>query len=135
MAMPLSVTEIAYQVVLDSSVDPDPVTSQTDEEDPVLKPIWATSSSFSHDCLDDTLPSDEAIIEAMNGSDRPWDDMHHRSYFLPELARIEQDDFRSTLSEIVGHTIVPLDTHRYLCRRKHGEYLSYHHDRYLSYSW
>jgi hypothetical protein len=111
MAMPLSVTEIVYQVVLDSSVDPDPVTSQTDEEDHVLKPVWATSSSFSPDCLDDTLPSDEAIIEAMNGSDRPWDDMHHRSYFLPELARIEQDDFRSTLSEIVGHAIVPLDTH------------------------
>jgi hypothetical protein len=76
-----------------------------------LKPIWATSSSFSHDFLNDTLPSDEEIIEAMNGSDRPWDDMHHRSYFLPDLARIEQDDFRSTLSEIVGHAIVPLDTH------------------------
>jgi hypothetical protein len=75
-----------------------------DEEDHVLKPIWATSSSFSHDFLDDTLPSDEEIIEAMNGSDRPWDDMHHHSYFLPELARIEQDDFRSTLREIVGHS-------------------------------
>jgi hypothetical protein len=47
----------------------------------------------------------------MNGSNRPWDDMHHRSYFLPNIVRIEQDDFRSTLSEIVGHTIVPLDTH------------------------
>jgi hypothetical protein len=47
----------------------------------------------------------------MNGSDRPWDDMHHHSYFLPELVRIEQDDFRSTLSEIIGHVIVPLDTH------------------------
>jgi hypothetical protein len=73
--------------------------------------VWATSSSFSHDYLDDTLPSDEAIVEAMNGSDRPWDDIHHRSYFLPDLARIKQDDFRSTLSEIVGHTIVLLDTH------------------------
>jgi hypothetical protein len=37
--------------------------------------------------------------------------MHHCSYFLLELARIEQDDFRSTLSKIVGHSIVPLDTH------------------------
>jgi hypothetical protein len=37
--------------------------------------------------------------------------MHHRSYFLPDLERIEHDDFRSTLSEIVGHVIVPLDTH------------------------
>jgi hypothetical protein len=80
-----------------------------DEEDHVLKPIWATSSSCSHDCLNDTLTFDEAILEAMNGLDRPWDDMHHHSYFLPDLVRIEQDDFRSTLSEIVGHTVVPLD--------------------------
>jgi hypothetical protein len=54
---------------------------------------------------------DEEIVEAMNCSDRPWDNMHHLFYFLPELARIEQDDFRSTLSEIVGHAIVPLDMH------------------------
>jgi hypothetical protein len=47
----------------------------------------------------------------MNGSEKPWDDMHHCSYFLPELAIIEQDDFRSTLREIVSHTAVPLDTH------------------------
>ena len=47
----------------------------------------------------------------MNGSERPWDDMHHQSYFLPSLERIEQDDFRSTLSEIVRHVVVLLDTH------------------------
>jgi hypothetical protein len=111
MAMPLSTVEIAYQVVLDSSVDLDLVTSQTGEEDPFLDPVWATSSSFSHDCLDDTLPSDESIIEAMNGFDKTWDDMHYHSYFLPEIARIKQDDFRSTLSEIDGHGIVPLDMH------------------------
>jgi hypothetical protein len=57
------------------------------------------------------FPLDEDIIEAMNGSDKPWDDMHHRSYFLPDLSRIKQDDFRYTLSEIIGHSIVPLDTH------------------------
>jgi hypothetical protein len=47
----------------------------------------------------------------MNGSEKSWDDIHHHSYFLPELARIEQYDFRSNLSEIVDHTVVPLDTH------------------------
>jgi hypothetical protein len=109
MAMPLLEVEIAYQVVLDSSTDLDPTTSLTDKEDLVLKSIWATSSSFSHEFLDETFPLDESIIESMNGSDKPWDDMHHPSYFLPELARIEQDDFRSTLSEILGHTVVPLD--------------------------
>jgi hypothetical protein len=67
--------------------------------------------SCSHDLLDGNFPSDEAIIKAMNGSDKPWDDMQHFSYFLPELERIAQDDFRSTLSEIAGHAVVPLDTH------------------------
>jgi len=55
---------------------------------------------------------DEAILEAMNGLDRLWDDKKYRSYFIPELVRIEQDNFRSTLSEMVGHTIVPLYMHR-----------------------
>jgi hypothetical protein len=111
MAMPLSTMKIVYQVILDSYADLDPVTSSTDEEDPILRPVWATSLSCSHDFLDGNFPSDEAIIEAMNGSDKPWDDMHHCSYFFPELERIKQDDFRSTLSEIVGHVVVPLDTH------------------------
>jgi hypothetical protein len=83
MGMPPLATKIAYQAILDSSTDPDPVTLHMDEEDLVLEPVWVTSSSCSHDYLDESLPSDEAIIEAMNGSDRPWDDMNHRSYFLP----------------------------------------------------
>jgi hypothetical protein len=111
MDIPLLVTKIVYQVVLDYSVDPDPITSSTDEEDIVLRPVWATSLSFSHDFLDENFPSDKSIIEAMNGFEKPWDDMHHRSYFLPELERIKQYDFQSTLSEIVDHTVVPLDTH------------------------
>jgi hypothetical protein len=87
--MPLSVTKIAYQGVLDSFVDPCPVSSQTNEEDHVLNLVWATSSSCSHDFLNDNLPSDEAIVEAMNGSNMLGDDMHNRSYFLPELPRIK----------------------------------------------
>jgi hypothetical protein len=93
MAMPLSAVEIVYQSILDSFAGPNPVTSQMDEEDPVLRPVWATSLSCSHDLLYETFPLDEAILEAMNVSERPWDDMHHRSYFLPSLERIEQDDF------------------------------------------
>jgi hypothetical protein len=83
MEIPLSETKIVYQVVLDSSSDPDIVSSQMDEEDDVLMPIWDTSSYFSHDFLDDYLPSNEAILEAMNGSYRSWDDMNNYSYFLP----------------------------------------------------
>jgi hypothetical protein len=111
LAMPLLAANILYQVFLDSSVDLNPVTSPIDKEDPVLRPVWATSLYCSHDFLDDTFLSDEAIIEAMNGFSKPWDDMHHRSYFLPGLGRIEQDDFQYTLSEIVSHIIFPLDVH------------------------
>jgi hypothetical protein len=79
MAMPLLAAKIAYQVVLDSSTDPDLVTSLTNEEDHVLRLMWATSLSCSHDFLDETFPSDEAIIKSMNDSEKPWDDMHHHS--------------------------------------------------------
>jgi hypothetical protein len=82
-----------------------------DEVDPVIEPVWAVQYSCSHDFLDDNLPSDEAILEAMYHPNRPWDDMHHLSYFLPDLVRIEQDDFISTLSDIFSHVVVPLDTH------------------------
>jgi hypothetical protein len=109
MAMPLLVVEITYQFVIESFIDLDPITSLTNKEDHVLKPIWATSLSFLHDSIDETFPSDYAIIEAMNGSSKPWNDMHHRSYFLPEFAIIEQDDFQSTLSEIVVQVVFPLD--------------------------
>jgi hypothetical protein len=75
MAVPLSTMKIAYQVVLDSSIDPNPVTSLTDEEDPILRPMWATSLSCSHDCLNVTFPSDEAIIalifsQSLKGSNK-----------------------------------------------------------------
>jgi hypothetical protein len=82
------------KLVLVSSTDPDLVPSPTDDEDLVSRPVWATSLSCSHDFLDGTFPSDEAIIEAMNGSNNPWDDMHHHYYFLPKLERINQDEFR-----------------------------------------
>jgi hypothetical protein len=56
MAMPLSPVEIVYQVVIDSSTDPDPITLQTGEENHILRPIWATLLSCSHDFLDESFP-------------------------------------------------------------------------------
>jgi hypothetical protein len=94
MAMSLSVTKIAYQAFLNSSTNPDLVPSPADDEDLVSRLMWDTSLSCSHDFLDGTFLLDESIIEAMNGSNNPWDDMHHRYYFLPKLERINQDEFR-----------------------------------------
>jgi hypothetical protein len=82
-----------------------------EEVDFVLVPIWVINSSSPHDFLDITFPSGEGILEAMIGPDMPWEDLHHRSYFLPDLERIERDEFRSIMSDIVGHIVVPLDKH------------------------
>jgi hypothetical protein len=111
MEIPLSTVEVVYQSIFEAIADPDPSSSWNDEVDPILELVWAAQSSCSHDFLNDTLPLDETILEDMYGLDRTWDDMHHRSYFLSDLVKIKQDDFRSTLSEMVGHTVLPLDTH------------------------
>jgi hypothetical protein len=87
MSMPLSTAEVVYSIVQQALVDPDSALAQ--ELDSNLEPIWAQDSLSTTNSLDLVLPYDEAIIEALIGPDRPWDDLHHRSYFLPELRRIE----------------------------------------------
>jgi hypothetical protein len=95
MSMPLSATEVAYSLVHQTSATPYPTPAQ--ELDPLLEPIWAQGSLATTDLLDLFFLSDEAIIEAMTSPDRPWEDLHHRSYFLPELSRIEAGEFTITM--------------------------------------
>jgi hypothetical protein len=57
------------------------------------------------------LPSVEVILEALTGPKKPWDDLHHRSYVLPELRRIETDRFVLTMSGDRSCPINPLATH------------------------
>jgi hypothetical protein len=96
MSMPLSAAEVAYSLVQQASATPDPIPTQ--ELDPLLEPIWAQDSLANTDSLDLVLPSDKAIIEAMTGSYKPWDDLHHRSYFLLELHRIKEGEFTITMT-------------------------------------
>jgi hypothetical protein len=109
MAMPLSTTEVAYSIVQQASTDPDPTPAQ--ELDPVFEPTWAQGSLATTDSLDLVFPSDEAIIEALTSPDKPWDDLHHRSYFLPELGRIEAGEFMLTMTGDRSCPINPLATH------------------------
>ena len=75
-----------------------------------MLPAWEVESSHSQDCLDDVFPSNEAILEAMSGIEQHWGELHHRSYFLPNLDRLECDDFRVILSEKFGSPMVPLSS-------------------------
>jgi hypothetical protein len=87
MSIPLSTIEVAYSLVQKASTETDPTLAQ--ELDLLLEPIWTQGSLTDTDSLDLVFPSDEAIIEAMTSPNKPWDDLHHKSYFLPELRRIE----------------------------------------------
>jgi hypothetical protein len=109
MAMPLSTTKVAYSLVQQASADPDPTPAQ--ELDPILEPIWAQGSLADTDSLDLVFPLDEAIIEAMTSPDKPWDDLHHRSFFLLELIRIETGEFTLTITGDRSCPINPLSTH------------------------
>jgi hypothetical protein len=84
MSMPLSTIEVAYSLVQQALANPDPTPAQ--ELDPLLEPIWAQGSLSNIDSLDLVLHSDEEVIEAMTSPDKPWEDLHHRSYFLPQLS-------------------------------------------------
>ena len=106
--MPLSTTEVTYQAITQAAADPipDPLTISDDLEE-VYFPAWVENSLHSIDCLDMVLRFDEAIIEAMSGRDKICEDLHHQSYFLPELSRIENQEFHVRLSEDVNIPINP----------------------------
>ena len=97
--VPFPTTMIAYQANLGSIAEPSPSSSRTEEEDPYVRPAWEVQSFHTHDCLNSVFPSDEAIIEAMSGVEPPWEELHHRSYFLPEIDHLKCEDFREILSE------------------------------------
>ena len=84
MSLPLSAAEVAYSLVQQASAIPDLTLVQ--DLDPPLEPIWAQGSLTNTDSLDLVLPSNEVVIESMTSLDKPWEYLHHRSYFLPELS-------------------------------------------------
>jgi hypothetical protein len=47
----------------------------------------------------------------MTSPDKPWEDLRHRSYFLPELSRIEAEEFTVTMTGDQSCPINLLATH------------------------
>jgi hypothetical protein len=89
MDMSLSTVEVAYQAIQRTTTNPNQTLAWIKEDDQYMELAWAHNSSTYQDCLDTVILSEEAIIEEMTGSERPWEDIHPRSYFLPEISRVE----------------------------------------------
>ena len=47
--------------------------------DPLISTIADGPLDLSHHCF----CNDKEILESLTASEYPWDDMHHRSFFLP----------------------------------------------------
>ena len=59
------------------------------EIDQYDSPAWHLDNPTTVDSIDLILPSDEAIMEAMNEMERPWEDLHHRSYSSLDLSNMQ----------------------------------------------
>jgi hypothetical protein len=110
MAMSLSIIEVAYNIVQETSVNPDLDPPQ--ELDLMLEPIWGLESLANHDPLELVFPSDEVTMGEITRLHRPWDDLHHKYYFLPEMRRIEIGEFTMTMNRDSTCFFNPLVTHK-----------------------
>ena len=85
--MPLSPFEAAYQEVQSfsdsNSTNPDLVNEINGKS---LSISTSESTTFS-----ETVHTDEQIRELLSVDALPWEDLHHRSSFLPEIDHFEND--------------------------------------------
>ena len=61
-----------------------PPVSPPFEEINTIYMISSAPTPSSTDLTTQTFHTDEEILEALTAPEYPWDDMHHRSYFLPD---------------------------------------------------
>ena len=105
-AMPLSFAEEQYAAIQAFSD-----TSRCDEYHLVSSdslPTWLQSIPSSSDHFLENFPSDESILEVMSLSERPWEDLHHRASFLPDLTTVEKDIQSIISTDIVPHPQTPI---------------------------
>jgi hypothetical protein len=109
MSSPLFAVEFVYSIVQQALTDPDSTLAQ--DLDPVLETIWAQGSLANTNSLYLVSPLDEEILEALTSLDKPWDDLHHISYFLLDLRRIEAGEFVLTMIGESSCLVNPLAMH------------------------
>ena len=78
--MPLSPYEIAYEAVMSFT---DSRSTEIDQMNVVSEESLFTSTS-EWITFPEVVSSDEQLREILSVDDLPWEDLHHRSSFLPE---------------------------------------------------
>lgn len=83
--MLLSPTKLSYSAILSAGqyVETDHCPYFLRELDQSFLPYGDPTLSTTHDFLNDTLSSNESILKVLSLSERPWEDLHHRSSFPP----------------------------------------------------
>lgn len=80
--MSLNLAELNYVEIVSDSVSSFNSAPLSKYLDAYVQSPWL-GDNVSSDPLQETFPSDEAILETMSFEDPPWFDHHHRSLFLP----------------------------------------------------
>ena len=115
--MPLYSTEISNQGIQNASADSDTIQSPLEENDLYTSHVWAINTPNSHDILDQTFSFDESIMEVMNISERPWEEMHHRSLLISKLDSLEFKPKIFYLDDDMERYQFPIQTHNRLSER------------------
>jgi hypothetical protein len=71
MVDPLSTTEVTYKDIQETTVETESQTLEPEESDMHSTSIWAIGLSTRTNSLDSIFPSDEAIMEVMNMTEKP----------------------------------------------------------------
>ena len=83
MAMPLSITEVAYKEIQEKNVEPESQPPHPKESDQYFEPIWVVINLTYTNLLDLTLPSSRSIMEAMNPTQKPCESTtNDHTFFL-----------------------------------------------------
>ena len=64
-------------------------------------PLISTPNDGPSDLSLHCFRNDGEILEALTAPEYPWDDMHHRSFFLPEELVLQSDQFSMETNDFI----------------------------------